>query len=127
MGRSVNIPRGAQVVAFNYIEYDGDHDDWSYDDFVEGAQYAISEIAPSMQPDSGWIDREGRVIASNSFAQMVISEYCGLVSVCLVPEEGNALAEHWCAQLEPKFMMSFSELRLIGRASNGEAFFEKAA
>jgi hypothetical protein len=127
MGRSVSIPRGAQVVAFSYIEYEDEHDDWSYDDFVENAKCAIKEIAPSMSPDSGWIDREGRIIASNNFVKMVISEYCGLVSLALVPEEDNALAAHWCNQIEPKFMASFSELRLIGRASNGEAFFERVA
>ena len=127
MGRSVNIPRGAQVVAFNHIDYEDEHDDWSYDDFVEYAKHAVSEIAPSMSSDSGWIDREGRIIASNSFAKMVLSEYCGLVSLALVPEEDNALAAHWCSQIEPKFMASFSDMELIGRASNGEAFFRKVA
>lgn len=124
MGRSVSVPSGAQVVAFNYIEYEDEHDDWSYDDFVENAQHAIRELAPSMSKDKGWRGNEDKIIASNGHADFGISEYCGLVSVWLVPYN-DGLAAHWCNQIRAKFMASFSELELIGRASNGEAFFRK--
>lgn len=124
MGRSVYVPSDAQVVVFNYIEYEDQDDDWSYPHFVDWARDAMLDLSPSMDSADGWVGREGRILASNGHAVFGISEYCGCVALWLIPEE-NALAQRWCERMAPKFVAAFGALRLIGRASNGEAFFER--
>lgn len=125
MGRSVSIPSGAQVVAFAHL----DNEEWDWDDWSswkEEMRSEIRSIAPSMRNAEGWVGNEDQILASNALANFGFSEYCGLVSIWLLPEN-DGLAKHWCNQIEAKFMAEFSELKLIGRASNGEAFFERVA
>jgi hypothetical protein len=128
MGRSVSIPSGATVVAFDSVdtsdwdEFDAEHE-WEW--IAEDAAGRMNEIAPSMSPDKGWAGREGMILASNAFAKFGMSSYCGLISYWLIPEEGNGLAEAWCNKIAPKFEETFGSLNYIGSASNGEAFFNR--
>lgn len=127
MGRSVSVPSGARVVAFDGVdtsewdEHDA-HYEWEW--IEEDAVSRIRAIAPSMSADEGWEGREDKVLASNGHARFGMSEYCGLISYWLVPEE-NGLAEAWCDRISPRFINMFGSLRRLGFMSNGEAVFER--
>lgn len=124
MGRSVSYPSGA-FVAFQDVSEE-DSDTWS--DYVDNVRDMVREMAPSFYAESRWIGREDRAILANSFAYVGVSEYCGLAAIWLVVREDSdapTLAESWTRRFAPNFLKTFGQLRLIGRASNGEAFFER--
>ena len=127
MGRSVSVPAGATVVAYDHVdtsdwdEFDAQHE-WEW--IAEDAASRMNEIAPSMTPDKGWAGREDMILASNSFAKFGMSTYCGLISYWLIAED-NGLAEAWCNKIAPKFEKAFGSLNSLGHASNGEQFFRK--
>lgn len=134
MGRSVSYASGSVAVAYRTHDCEEDFDfQWYIEDLQESGRAAF----PSMQACDVWIDREDRAILENNLAYIGISEYCGLVSVWLLPKEftggydddaRNAnLAAAWCAKVKPKFMAMFGELRKVGQFSNGEVLFERRA
>lgn len=141
MGRSVETPNHATAVVYLHDSID-DSDDW--DDLIDDLQQALGAKYPSFQPvKAAWLDypyRETRIILANRHAQVTISEYCGLVAVCLVPIEqpydyghetgAQNLADSWCARIEPGFREIVGHfghrLAHVGTASNGEAFYRYA-
>ena len=126
MGRSVYVPSRAEVVA--YASFDGDQDDW-----FDQIEYFVDELErafPSVSADSGWMGREGKVVASNRFARIVVAEYCGCVSLSIVPEGYDALSEAWARRVGPRFnkiveSVFGSRFNKVGTFSNGEAVFER--
>lgn len=130
MGRSVYVPSRAEVVAYVGVESDLEQDDWEYlvDELVLGLEAAF----PSVGADSGWMGNEGRVIASNRYARFVIADYCGLMSVSIVPEGYDALSEAWARRVAPRFNRIVESIfgaryNRLGSMSNGEGVFERAA
>lgn len=134
MGRSVDYASNASAVV--YLTFDladewGDSEDW--DDFVDNIREVLQRRFKSFVHQDGWVSRERRLILDNGFAEVQIAEYCGLVSVSLVPSEEYypELGEAWCNQIADNFQKvlneAFGGLRLLGRASNGEAFYERVA
>ena len=128
MGRSVYVPSRAEVVA--YAGFDGEQDDW--DDQID---YFVSELEsafPSIGVDKGWMGNEGRVVASNRYARIVVAEYCGLVSLSIVPEGYDALSEAWARRVEPRFNKIVescfgTRYNKLGSMSNGEGVFQPAS
>ena len=130
MARSVSVPCNAQYVA--YQAFDGDDFDWHVDDL----RSAITDAFPYVTEDSEWVGREDRAIASNQYAYFGVSEYCGLVSVWVVPRENDyaddgryGLRNHWISQIETKFRKTVAgcfgtDLYRQATFSNGEAFFQ---
>ena len=79
-----------------------------------------------------WPEEESHAIVENELCMVVISEYCGLISLGVVAldaslyDDLNALATHWTETNAAPFLRErYSELRKIGTASNGESFYEK--
>lgn len=130
MGRSVYVPSEAEVVA--YASFDGDYE-FDYDDIIDYLVLELGEAFPSISADDGFIGREGRVIASNRLVRIVVAEYCGLVSVSIVPEFGYyELAVAFANRIAPRFNQIVANAfggiyAKVAVASNGEAFFEKIA
>ena len=89
MSRSVFVPWGAVNVAYAAFECSDCPEEFS--DSLVNAEYALREKYPSLEAARGWIGNEGRVFLENSFARIVVAEYCGLVSISAVPT-GNPLA-----------------------------------
>ena len=130
MAPSVSVPCNAQYVA--YQAFDSDDFDWRVDDL----RSAITTAFPSVTDDSEWVGREDRAIASNGYAYFGVSEYCGLVSVWVVPRENDyaggswyVLRDRWISQIEAKFRRTVAgcfgtDLYRQGTFSNGEAFFQ---
>jgi len=142
MGRSVSVPHNAVCTAFIHLDHDHEDPDESFfcwEAFIDNLEWTLRKKYKSLEKDDHWVGREDHVILSNSHGLVSVAEYCGLVSVSLVPcnedygytdsEALNNLHEAWCSQVSDGFLdlinSSFGGLRHIGTASNGEAFFER--
>lgn len=121
MGRSVSVPYNAALVAYDH--WDGG-DDWEWDMTVECIKDSIQAAFPSLSDDDGWIGNEDRVILPNGHARFGVSEYCGLISIWAVPNDGS-LAEHWCSQARRSFHSAVGSLRHVGTFSSGKAIYER--
>lgn len=135
MGRSVSTHRHAVATVYLHPELEDDGGDgWAWQDFMEDLQnIVLPEVFPSLRQCDRWQDREDHVIMENGRCEVSVSEYCGLVAVCLAPlDPDNALDVAWCERAAANFdkkvtkMFSSCALRSIGRASNGEQFFQVA-
>lgn len=120
------------------------HDDettrinWECD--MENLAASLRAAFPSLRECDRWLGRgrsEDHAILENRHAAVSVSEYCGLVAVCLVPEPRSEyesspmIAHHWCKQIEARFRKIVAdtfglELVHVGTFSNGEAVFRKA-
>jgi len=92
---------------------------------------------PSFNEADEWIDQEIHVIAQNEHSIVAVAEFGGTVAVMLAPrydrdtywrdpEPTGGLGETWRKQISEKFLTLFGDMRKIGTASNGEAFFERS-
>lgn len=139
MGRSVNYLSGA-VVAFTVLEVENEEDrefeyDWLREDLRERAIAAF----PSLEAHEGWRDREDRVLARNAYADFGLSTYGDLVAVWIAERDDPAYrdadwrtarsprAEHWLAQIAPRFDRLFGDYDCLGHMSNGEGVYRKRA
>ena len=119
MGRSVNYASDSRSL------------DW----FVENIQEVIKTKYKSFTDDDSWVDRELHSVLENDFAQVIVFEYCGLVSISLVPKELDTyydntqnLANSWCDKVSDNFIKlisdNFKSLNHLGTFSNRESVFE---
>lgn len=131
MGRSVSVPSNASTVC--YVPFAGEDPD-DFQDMMENVSYGMKEAFPSLNDCHGRLGREDLVFLRNRFAQIGISEYCGLVAIWVVPfDDGDKpeLAAHWCGQIEKGFLKVVADCcgplyNKIGTASNGESFYRRA-
>jgi len=153
MACSVSTPRNAYEIVYLNQPYDVETAAYygaaAFDDFIEDLQQVLDGSAgapggkgfPSLEPCDEWLDREDHAILENSHAYVTVSEYNGLVAVCLVPKEEStfnydqsrvALAEAWTRKACDGFIRllykAYSGCALIsqGRFSNGEQCFTLA-
>jgi hypothetical protein len=155
MGRSVSYPRGASVVyaetpTNSYCASCGDYAgeggcdcseedrDWregevDWDWVMDDHRQTLRAMFPSFWDADEWLDREDHVLARNSLVSFGVSEYCGLMSIWLVPRGDlenaglEAFAERWIAAVLPKFRKAFGQYEKLGSMSNGEGVFRKVA
>lgn len=129
MGRSVYVPSDAAIVA--YIDVSEYEEDFDFDDLIDNIAYELKAKYPSFEPCKAYIGREGYIFLSNMLVKVGISEYCGLASVFIVPEEEvNALALNFANKIEAGFIEAINNAagpvyKKIGSFSNGEGVFEK--
>jgi hypothetical protein len=121
-------------VVYRYLETDDDYGDEDFADLLYWVREACQEFWPSFSPSDHWLGREDHVILTNSFAYVGVSEYCGLVSLWIVPRTDDydgysdphaSLCEAWIAQIADRFRETFAQLRHVATFSNGEAVFEE--
>ena len=163
MSRSVNCQSGAALVKYTYYrtiygEYNPETDSYEGDDYnepatqdeaeslFEGLAWSLREALPSFeevpsrQQASRWdpcwsaANRECWPILRNGSAVVYLSEYCGLVSVSVVPAdeiEGDGprlgIQLHWIRSVEKRIDDAIERVgeRLVccGHFSNGEGVF----
>lgn len=132
MGRSVSTHRHA--VATVYIHLDDAFDpDFGWSDFVEDLRdNVLKEKYPSLTDCDRWQDREDHVIMENCQIEISVSEYCGLVAVCLAPVDPDnaffvAVAERLAKSFRDTVNGAFKSNALVklGSFSNGESVFQK--
>jgi len=147
MGRSVLVPRGAQIVCYKDISEFGVasdeeqrgplFDEWlaqqEFEDFLFEYSEHARRLWPSLVECDTFISREDRAVLENNLVYVGLSEYCGLLSLWVVPKyecggepETTALADRWISQIENKFLREFGELIKLGTMSNGEAVFKRS-
>jgi hypothetical protein len=141
MGRSVSFASGSEVILYAHVDavYDdeGNFDDFlsqlAWDDAIENLSSGCLEAFPSLEVCDEWLDREDHAILENKLLYIGVSEYCGLVSIWVVPKDneyyalGVASANNMKAKLEQVVQEAFGvRLNQIGRFSNGEALFQAA-
>lgn len=161
MGRSVSYATGSRVITFAHLEDeecwdcegtgeandDGEPtapctrcdasgkiqpDSDSYDTLLDDFRDHLHYLFPSTVSEDKWLGDEDHVLASNRHALFGMSEYCGLVSYWIVPQEWDgyapdttALSLRWIDQIADKFVAAFGELSKVGTASNGESFYRQ--
>lgn len=125
MSRSVSIPAGAELIAYQDVTWVEDPEE--YDAFLQQLCTSMTKLWPSIESADWFIGREDQVIAENGHAHFGVSAYCGLAAVWAVPkdDEERNLHRHWLNQIRPTFDNCFGQLNKIATASNGEAFSER--
>ena len=119
------------------IQFDDDTTRANWDDDMANLSSTLCDAFPSLRECDRWLGDEDHVILENRHAAVSVSEYCGLVAVCLVPEARSEyesspmIARRWCAQVEARFRRIVAdvfgtELVKLGTMSNGEGVFRKA-
>ena len=130
MGRSVSTHRHAVETIYLHDVVSDDAESYEWDYFIEDIRSILSNRYPSLSECERWQDREDRIILENQRAEVSVSEYCGLVAVCLAPlDPYNPLDQGWCERISKSFRDTLhkaypsSALRQLGRFSNGEGVF----
>jgi len=112
------------------------HEGWDYDsdsfqmDLEAVADY-MKELWPSLYDADKWPHNEVHVFLENSLAEFSVSEYCGMVSLCIAVSDAaidsgqEGLAKAWIARIEGKFLEKFSTLHKLGTFSNGESVYKR--
>lgn len=136
MGRSVSVPSGATAVA--YLTYQGE-DEFDWQDFRDDIATILAARFPSLEGCKDWLGNEERIFLENCHANVVIAEYCGCVSVSLVPKYSDdhysesMLHKAWCHQVAKNFeaaiQKAFPEtaLKRLGHMNNGCSIYELAS
>lgn len=131
MGRSVDYLNNASAVIYCHIDSE---DEYAFDDFFDNVKTELQDKYPSLDTCDRWDGRETRIFLESNLVEIGISEYCGLVSVSIRPNQrmgaNESLAENWISKTEAgirKICSNYSQtLRKVGTFSNGEGVFEKA-
>lgn len=131
MGRSVSTHIYAEATFYTHFDFDDcetSEEAWSY--FMNDVRDILKEKYKSFDECDRWMHREEHIILESQVAEVSISEYCGLVAICLAPRDpDNALHLGWCGQVSKGFHdvlgKHFNGLRKIGSFSNGAGLFER--
>lgn len=142
MGRSVDYPSNAEFTLYLEGPYSDDpvfaQEDW--EDWKDWLAERLEQDFPSLSECDEWEGHECHAFLENSFGKFFLAEYCGLVSLSFKLDDlaenvyydapdTTGLGRRWAAQAEAKLRGNMSSFLFnsIGRASNGEQFFERAA
>jgi hypothetical protein len=143
MSRSVDYVSPARynghVIYFTFEGEQAEEVQNGFIDVCEEIQDMLSYELKSVYKCNSWdYGRELHTIAQNRMCDFVLSEYCGLFSLSLVPRDGEwgsgsapaGLCKRWTDSVlkrVQKLMDCYStRLGMVGRFSNGEALFERA-
>lgn len=131
MGRSVWTHSDAIETVF--FEYECD-DSFEWNEFIRDVRDTIRARFPSFQYADRWPERESHEILYNELAEIVISEYCGLVSLGIVPRLNDwhnetyrrNFAERFCLNSVAPFLReTYGRLARITTMSNGEGVYRR--
>jgi len=130
MSRSVHVPNDASQVAYIQTTFETE-DDWM--EFKEDVRSILQQKFPSFDFSDTFMWNEELRILENGHSHVIVSTYGGLTAISLVPKHENTLNKAWCGQVSGSFLRTLNQafgenaLRPIGRASNGEVFFERVS
>ena len=128
--------------AYMYRRFEADSE-YEWGGLVEYAALEVKRLFPSFeladviqQGFPEWVGRELRVIARNAHSIVTISEYSGIVALCLGanydrsefwadPSELAGIGKHWRQQVAARFE-SIGTLSKTGTFSNGTSAYSEA-
>lgn len=126
---------GDYNTAFEDIEAQAKHEGYEYDseNFENDLDYTrdyLLELWPSLESADRWPYNEVHVIAENRLVEVSISEYGGLVALCIAPrtdlyEDTSGLAKGWIKAISGRFLSAFGSYAKLGTFSNGESAYLK--
>lgn len=132
MGRSVSTHPDAVATVFirwECEEPDDCHHEW--ESFLEDIFDNVLEPKyPTLEKCSRWEGRENHVIAQNQYCEVSVSEYCGVVAICLAPKS-IGLAQAWTHRIANAWhkhvtrMYKSCAMAKLGTFSNGESVYTK--
>lgn len=143
MGRSVAThPHAVGTIYFSLFDVIGEEitdpvlGPEALQELVEGLRAVIRERYPSFVKCDQSAGRELRAILENEHGFIVVSDYCELLSLSVVPDEHERndyvnLSRRWCQSIFPKLRDHLNRrfnggmLRKVATASNGGALFER--
>lgn len=114
------------------------HEGWDYDsdNFQNDREFLMEhlmEVWPSLREadDRGY--GEVQIILENELVEISLSEYCGMIALCVAPRDDiegytynyTGLAKKWIGQMSEKFLTTFDEYARLGSMSNGESIYQK--
>ena len=147
MSRSVSTHRHA--IASVFLRPDLEDDDYHvWDEFIEDLRSVITGEAgvdsgilvnnktftgfEGYEPCDRWAGREDHVILEGELSEISVSEYCGIVAVCLAPLDPDIVTHvNACAAAAPYFFALLQKAfpdtcyAKIGNFSNGESVYQK--
>ena len=129
MGRSVSYPTDATTVLF--VREEDPDDVFFFEDALEEFKSLMTEYFKSLGETDVWVGREDHAVLENNLAYFGISEYCGMLSLWVLPKEDFInLSVNWTNQIADKFKKavknSFGEVCVaVGRFSDGTSLYEK--
>lgn len=118
------------------IEADATHEGWDYDEdnFQNDVGWVteyMQELWPSLYPVDRWVGREVHVVLENRLVEVSVSEYCGLVALCIAPrsdlsdygDNTRGLGIRWAESVSERFRRTFGSYAKLGTFSNGESVY----
>jgi len=123
----------------DHVRTEDPSDDWDY--YLDDFKREMRKAFPSLHADDRWLGREDHALLANDYCYIGASEYCGLVSMWVVPKEiDDYSAEErsrigrrdvWIKRIEDKFRKvagsCFGQALIKqGTFSNGEGIFQPA-
>lgn len=141
MGRSISTPSGA-LVCFTVLEPETDDDEAFAGEFeclVERVIDDANAAFPSFSRCDAWRGREDHVLLRNAYADLGISTLGSMVAIWVVERNDGTYhdydaerrragrAQHWLAQIAPRFDAVFGDYVRLGTMSNGESVYRKRA
>lgn len=105
--------------------------DWVREEFT--GKFPSMDTCDRRADGYGAMD-ELRCIVANELCDVYISEFCGMVSISVVPtgeesydEDTTGLARYWTAANAVPVLEKFREFARLGTMSNGESVYKKVA
>lgn len=108
--------------------------DYDWEDFegdLEWVSGYMQELWPSLRSTERWPYDEVHVFLESSLVEVSVSEYCGLVALCIAPrsdlydESHRGLAVRWINSISDRFLRTFGAYSKVGTFSNGESVYLK--
>lgn len=134
MGRGVACMSGGPVAYIDGSDWLKEDRDWDWNDFIDGLKEIITGLFPSMYTVDKWDGQELHRILENGHARIVVSEYCGCISISLAVRddiEHDTLAGCWVLAAGKKFYGGLKKaypsdfMVKMGTFSNGESVYRK--
>jgi hypothetical protein len=147
MSRSVAIHPYAVSTVF--LRFHGDFDDYGWPYFLDSIREVLTGEAgveadvlinshsftgfQGYKPADRWVGREVHVVLEGELSEVSVSEYDGIVSVCLAPLDPDNQSQTVACSNAAKYFRELLRaafpdniLNKLGTASNGESFYEVA-
>ena len=127
MGRGVSYANGSVIIKYRHIDME---DEYEYEDLKANLSCDLMAKYKSLSECEKWLGNEDLAILENDLVYIGLSEYCGVVSLWVVPKENLNnqelnLALSWCRKVEKNIFKDYATLSRVGGFSDGTSVYTK--